>query len=55
MADPKRNASAVEIADESRLATLGYKQELERDWNIMQNFGVSFSIIVSLPLYQVPN
>lgn len=34
--------------DEDRLAQLGYKQELKRDWSLMHNFGVSFSIIVSL-------
>lgn len=34
--------------DESRLAQFGYKQELNRDWGLAHNFGVSFSIIVSL-------
>ncbi|KZV82405.1 amino acid transporter, partial [Exidia glandulosa HHB12029] len=24
---------------------MGYKQELKRDWSLLQNFGVSFSII----------
>jgi hypothetical protein len=38
--------TAVDIRDESRLAQLGYKQELKRDWKLMHNFGVSFSIIV---------
>ena len=33
--------------DEDRLAELGYKQELRRDWSVLHNFGVSFSIIVS--------
>lgn len=33
--------------DEDRLAELGYKQELRRDWSMLHNFGVSFSIIVS--------
>jgi hypothetical protein len=37
----------IEIQDESRLAELGYKQELNRDWSLLHNFGVSFSIIVS--------
>ncbi|KKK23482.1 hypothetical protein P175DRAFT_0432296 [Aspergillus ochraceoroseus IBT 24754] len=37
--------TAVDIQDESRLAQLGYKQELKRDWTLMHNFGVSFSII----------
>ena len=32
--------------DEQTLADLGYKQELKRDWSLMHNFGVSFSIIV---------
>ncbi|KAG7002409.1 hypothetical protein G7Y79_00027g061010 [Physcia stellaris] len=31
--------------DEDRLAQLGYKQELNRDWSMLHNFGVSFSII----------
>lgn len=33
--------------DEDRLAELGYKQDLRRDWSVLHNFGVSFSIIVS--------
>lgn len=32
--------------DEDRLAELGYSQELRRDWSMLHNFGVSFSIIV---------
>ena len=43
----ERRLSAVDIKDENRLAELGYKQELRRDWTVMHNFGVSFSIIVS--------
>ncbi|WAR61998.1 hypothetical protein PtB15_14B92 [Puccinia triticina] len=31
--------------DEAVLAQMGYQQELKRDWNLLQNFGVSFSII----------
>ncbi|CCC13422.1 unnamed protein product [Sordaria macrospora k-hell] len=31
--------------DEDRLAQFGYKQELNRDWGLAHNFGVSFSII----------
>lgn len=31
--------------DEGRLRELGYKQELQRDWSLIHNFGVSFSII----------
>ncbi|KAJ6510808.1 APC amino acid permease [Mycena sanguinolenta] len=32
-------------ADEMELARMGYKQELRRELGLMQNFGVSFSII----------
>lgn len=32
--------------DEEELANFGYKQELNRDWGLMHNFGISFSIIV---------
>ena len=32
--------------DEDRLAELGYKQELTRNWSLLHNFGASFSIIV---------
>ena len=46
----KRNNSRsksdeAELKDEGTLAELGYKQELKRDWSLMHNFGVSFSII----------
>lgn len=37
----------VKMTDENRLAELGYKQELTRNWSLLHNFGVSFSIIVS--------
>jgi amino acid transporter len=33
------------VADEKRLAELGYKQELERGWTRFTNFAISFSII----------
>lgn len=49
MADVERKASVVEERDESRLAELGYKQELNRNWSVLHNFGVSFSIIVRFP------
>jgi hypothetical protein len=39
-------ASKQEEADEEVLAEFGYKQELKRDWGLMHNFGISFSIIV---------
>jgi hypothetical protein len=42
----QRHASTVEEADEEILAEFGYKQELRRDWGLMHNFGISFSIIV---------
>lgn len=41
MANSRRN-----VQDEDRLAEMGYKQELRRDWSMLHNFGVSFSIIV---------
>ena len=34
--------------DEGTLAEQGYKQELDRNWSVLHNFGVSFSIIVWL-------
>ena len=41
---------SIQGKDEDRLAELGYKQELTRNWSLMHNFGVSFSIIVRLGL-----
>lgn len=38
--------SQTDIQDESRLAELGYRQDLKRDWTLLHNFGISFSIIV---------
>jgi hypothetical protein len=43
-----RGSGTIEEADEGALAEFGYKQELRRDWGLMHNFGISFSIIVSL-------
>ncbi|KAA8564797.1 hypothetical protein EYC84_010568 [Monilinia fructicola] len=37
--------SRGEQHDEEELAEFGYKQELRRDWGLMHNFGISFSII----------
>jgi hypothetical protein len=53
MAEPEhvihgRRQSTVEEQDEQVLAEFGYKQELRRDWGLMHNFGISFSIIVRL-------
>lgn len=54
MADPEhtlqRHASTVEEQDEEELGQFGYKQELRRDWGLMHNFGISFSIIVGSSL-----
>ncbi|KAI0251622.1 APC amino acid permease [Lactifluus subvellereus] len=46
----QHGSQAVEVggvypSDEAELARMGYKQELRRDLNLLQNFGVSFSII----------
>jgi hypothetical protein len=50
MEDPpvERTTSRLNTNDEDLLAEFGYKQELKRDWGLMHNFGISFSIIVSL-------
>jgi len=45
----ERRASRISMQDEKdehELAEVGYKQELKRDWGLMHNFGISFSIIV---------
>lgn len=47
--------TSVKVQDEDRLAQLGYKQELKRDWSMMHNFGVSFSIIVSSEISPRPS
>ncbi|KAA1082487.1 hypothetical protein PGT21_004937 [Puccinia graminis f. sp. tritici] len=39
------NEGGQRKSDEAVLAEIGYQQELKRDWNLLQNFGVSFSII----------
>ncbi|KAF4625925.1 hypothetical protein G7Y89_g12237 [Cudoniella acicularis] len=41
----ERHRSTVEEKDEEVLAEFGYKQELRRDWGLLHNFGISFSII----------
>jgi hypothetical protein len=47
MADTEHTGTATRSMskDEGRLRELGYKQELKRDWSMIHNFGVSFSII----------
>jgi hypothetical protein len=48
MAEQRRASEAdIEQMDEEELAHFGYKQELLRDWGLLHNFGISFSIIVS--------
>jgi amino acid transporter len=48
MAEARRPSQAdIEHMDEEELAHFGYKQELRRDWGLLHNFGISFSIIVS--------
>lgn len=48
MADVERVVSrrSNRGTDEEELAEFGYKQELRRDWGLLHNFGISFSIIV---------
>ena len=41
------NPPSLREKDEEELAEFGYKQELKRDWGLMLNFGISFSIIAS--------
>lgn len=44
--DRRPSIISIKGQDEDRLAELGYKQELTRNWSLLHNFGVSFSIIV---------
>ena len=56
MADAERQHStalATQERDEDKLAEIGYKQELKRNWSLLHNFGVSFSIIVSDASFQL--
>lgn len=39
---------SLKLKDEGRLAELGYRQELRREWGLLHNFGASFSIIVRI-------
>lgn len=41
-----RHASTVEEIDEAGLAQFHIKEELKREWGMIHNFGISFSIIV---------
>ncbi len=51
--EPDRRPS-IKGQDEDRLAELGYKQELTRNWSLLHNFGVSFSIIVRYIVLSFP-
>ncbi|KIK38114.1 hypothetical protein CY34DRAFT_15249 [Suillus luteus UH-Slu-Lm8-n1] len=44
-AEVAKSELVVNGADEFELARMGYKQELKRELGLLQNFGVSFSII----------
>ncbi|KAI0684330.1 amino acid transporter [Earliella scabrosa] len=41
----EKNGQVIIVDDERELARMGYKQELKRELTLLQNFGVSFSII----------
>jgi amino acid transporter len=41
----KKNKKGQDLEDERLLASLGYKQELNRTWTAFSNFAISFSII----------
>ncbi|KAF8530211.1 APC amino acid permease [Hysterangium stoloniferum] len=43
--DTEKRSDGNDDNDEAELARMGYKQELKRDLSLLQNFGVSFSII----------
>ncbi|KAJ4490589.1 APC amino acid permease [Lentinula aciculospora] len=45
MSDEEKAPISTTDKDEAELAKMGYKQELKRELGLMQNFGVSFSII----------
>ncbi|KAJ3735525.1 APC amino acid permease [Lentinula guzmanii] len=45
MSNEEKKPISTTEKDEAELAKMGYKQELQRELGLMQNFGVSFSII----------
>lgn len=47
MADTGEPVQNLDERDAHQLEDFGYKQELRRDWGLLHNFGISFSIIVS--------
>ncbi|KAI1790578.1 APC amino acid permease [Ganoderma leucocontextum] len=59
--EKQRAKTAIQVADEELLATLGYKQEFQRAFTGLETFGIAFSIIGLLPsiasvlAYSLPN
>lgn len=57
----RRDKQSVQAADETLLASLGYKQEFKRAFTPLEVFGIAFSIIGLLPsiasvlFYAIPN
>ena len=45
----QKQKTAIELADEELLASLGYKQEFKRAFSPWESFGIAFSIIGLLP------
>jgi hypothetical protein len=45
MTESGRRGSRHTFDEEQRLAELGYRQDLKREWSMLHNFGISFSII----------
>ncbi|KAI8972562.1 APC amino acid permease [Trametes punicea] len=60
-AERQTRKTAIEIADEELLASLGYKQEFQRAFTGLETFGIAFSIIGLLPsiasvlVYPIPD
>ncbi|RPD60766.1 APC amino acid permease [Lentinus tigrinus ALCF2SS1-7] len=59
--EKQKQKSAMELADEELLASLGYKQEFQRAFTGLETFGIAFSIIGLLPsiasvlVYSIPD
>ncbi|TFK80803.1 APC amino acid permease [Polyporus arcularius HHB13444] len=60
-AGKQKQKTAMELADEELLASLGYKQEFQRAFTGLETFGIAFSIIGLLPsiasvlVYSIPD
>ncbi|OSD03677.1 APC amino acid permease [Trametes coccinea BRFM310] len=60
-AERQTSKTAIEVADEQLLASLGYKQEFQRAFTGLETFGIAFSIIGLLPsiasvlIYPIPD